>query len=408
MRRALLLLVWCAAAGAQSSSVEDLLFRARHAQFAQGDPKRALALYSVALQDKSLDAPRQAAIHLRMARCWADLGEDLRALGHLKPHIYDSGVDAGVKTRAAELREVIKTRLPRAAAGRTERQEEQTARQARLFKEQIALARTALQSENDLLAFYYVQSALKIDPQSEQARAMAAELENRLSGVMDIVREPLKVFRSLSEAQIRTVARRAEALLRKALVHARQEEINLAEAAFKDAITVIDSSEFALESDRLVSTRQRVVEHWRAFRKKQFGESRADPVLPEPVRRATPLADYLNHLQRVLDTVSAPEHEYRIVPVARRKVDSGSASVTSPRRFTLLTHVDSQWTPALFARLHLPRVVHPDSWRERGNFLETVGTMLVARNRPQVLDSLEKAVGRMERPDPNTFRTRFL
>ncbi|MHC4932569.1 MAG: hypothetical protein ACYTGV_10315, partial [Planctomycetota bacterium] len=386
MRSALLPLVLCAAAWAQSSTVEDLLFRARHAQFAQGDPKRALELYSVALQDKSLDAARQAAIHLRMARCWVDLGEDTRALGHLKPHIYDrDGVEVGVRIRAAELRDAITTRLPRTAPSAAERQEEQTARQERLFKEQLALARTALQNENDLLAFYYVQSALKIDPQSEQARAMAAELENRLSGVMDIVREPLKVFRSLSEAQIRTVARRAEALLRKALGHGRMREINLAEAAFRDAVTVIDSSEFASESDRLVSTRQRVVEHWRAFRRKQFGESRADPVLPEPVRRATPLADYLNHLQRVLDTVSAPEHEYRIIPVARRKTDARSAGVRSPDRFTLLTHIESRWTPAQFARLHLPRVIHPESWRERGNFLETVGTMLVARNRPGVL-----------------------
>jgi tetratricopeptide (TPR) repeat protein len=405
--RPVLLLALGAIAFAQST--DDLLFRARHAQIAQGDPQKALELYTKALRDKSLSAARQAKVHLRIAECWIELRDDERALGHLKKHTYEhEDVDLAVRARASRLRYEIEERLPGPAPPPSVPGEDQAAARARLVKKQLGLARTALEGRNDLTAFYFVQTALSIDPDHAEARALAAELENRLSGVMDIVRDPLKWFRTLNEARIRTVARHSAALLREALTQARKGEFNLAEDSFKRAVEVIDACEFAAESDRLAALRQRVVEHWRRVRADYLGEERADPDLPRARRRSTPMADYLNVLQRVLDLVSGPDREYRIVPIAGRRAPTGSAAVTSPDHLALFRHIESSWTPALFARRYLPLHVHPDSWREVGNFLEAAGTMLIAHNRPEVLDALQKEVRRIEKPGPPSMRTRFV
>ncbi|MGH7162031.1 MAG: hypothetical protein ACREID_01000, partial [Planctomycetota bacterium] len=100
--------------------------------------------------------------------------------------------------------------------------------------------------------------------------------------------------------------------------------------------------------------------------------------------------------------------EYRILPVSAPKPAARKGWQAKPDAYLLRRDLPSSWTPALFARHYLASRVHPESWAAAGNFLEAAGAMLVARNRPEVLDAVQTALERVERPSPEPLRTRFL
>lgn len=407
MRRAVL--VALLASLARAESVDEVLVRARHAQLVQGDLAAAIALYREALRDKSLEPARQAAVHLRLAACYHDSGRPEEAKGHLAMGIYErEGVPATVRLRAAALRERIKKSEPKRVERQPPPKEDPEAQRLERLRNAKQRARLFLRGGDLAQASYHVEAALELAPDDAEVRALAAELETRLSGVMDFLAAPLGFVSRWTASRTRAVAKEAESLLRRALIHASKGEITLAERYFGEAIGVIDACEFAADSDELDALRVRVHERWRSMRKRHFGEARADPVPRKRARRDTLVSDYLNHLQRMLDLVSSREREYRIVPVAARRPSKEKRGRVVPRRFALFDHLPSQWTPALFASLYLPLRVHPDSWHEKGNYLEAAGGLLITRNRPEALDSLQAAVKRIESPEIETIDVRFL
>jgi len=400
------LLLWCTA---QAGTADGLLLKARHAQYAEGDLPKAIALYRQALEDRSLTHEQQAAVHLRLATCYAQSAQAERALSHLSKHIYErDGVPAQVRRLAAELRDQVQEDVPKPARVATPAAEDPEAARARKLKARKQRARQHLRKDELAQASYYVQGALELAPDDPEVRALVAQLETRLSGVMEFVRDPLEFVRRWTLARTRAVAKEAEELLREAIRHATARRFNLAEESFRKAVDVIDACEFSDASDELVDIRQNILMRWRDLRDRELGARNADPVLPPRPRRITLVSEYLAQLQQMLDLVSAPEHEYRIVTVRVGRDTPGVRAHVAPRRYVLRRDIASKWNGARFARLYLPWRVQPESWLERGNFIEATGGMLVARNRTEVLDALQEAVRGIERPAAKTARHRFV
>lgn len=404
MRRGALLVILLAAAAARGG-VEDLLDKARHAQLVQADPDAAIKLYREALADKSLTAARQATVHLRIALCYVATQQPEKAKGHLAKHLFeDEGVPAAVRIRATELREKIREAEPKPAPKPAPRTEDQEKLQKTKLLEAKQRARRYLSTGDLAKASYHIQAALEIAPEDDGVQALAAELETRLSGVMDFLKEPLRFVSRWTASRTRAVASAAQSQLRKALAHADKREFNLARKFFREAVDTIDACELAADSDELIELRDAVIERWREL-PPAFGPRNVGPAT---TRRSSLVNEYLNHLQRMLDLVSSPEREYRIVRVRARRPGKETRLRVVPRRYSLFDHLPSRWTTAHFASLYLRRRVAPDSWKQPGNYLEDAGGMLITRNRPRVLDNLQKAVAGIEKPPIARLKGRFL
>lgn len=401
MRRAFVVLL---AAAALAGPADDLFFRARHAQQVQDNLPEAIRLYREALRDTSLSRERQAEIHLRIALCYKELKEYAEALGHLTPHMYE-GVPAPIARLAGETRRQTEELLPKARAT-APRPLDPGALRRELFAEHLRQARRFRDSGDEMRALWHIQWALKLDPDHAEARTLHAELETRLSGMAHFVRDPLEFVRTWTETRVTQVARTAEDHLQRAVGYAERRKFNLAIASFEQAVAVIDACEFGRDSDRLVVLRHRVVARWEALLRDHPGGNR--PEIPDTTRSNRLLGEFLNAMQSMLDVISAPDREYRIVPVRAPHGQIPTGWRRKPLDFVLLRDLPSSWSPADFAQLYLPRRVHAESWTQRGNYVEAVGGMLVARNRPEVLDALQEEIKRLEEPAGDPLRGRFL
>jgi len=393
------------AAAALAGPADDLLFRARHAQQVQDNLPEAIRLYREALGDTSLGRERQAEIHLRIALCYKELKEYRQALDHLTPHMF-AGVPSSIARLAGETRRQVEELLPKEAQTTDPRPVDQGALRRELLAEHLRQARRFRDSGDEMRALWHIQWALKLDPNHGEARALHVELETRLSGMARFVRDPLEFVRTWTETRVTQVARTAENHLQHAVEYAERKKFNLAVASFEQAVAVIDACEFGRDSDRLVVLRHRIVARWEALLRDQLGRSR--PEIPEATRSKRLLGEFLNSMQSMLDLISDPDREYRIFPVRAPRGQAASGWRRKPLDYVLLRDLASSWSPADFARLYLPRRVHADSWTQRGHYVEAVGGMLVARNRPQVLDALQEEIKRLEQPPGGPLRGRFL
>jgi tetratricopeptide (TPR) repeat protein len=407
MRRWAALLAILSAAGAETA--DEILFRARHAQIVEGDLALAIRLYGEALADAALPRERQAEAHLRLALCHEEARDYARADLHLLPELYaGTEVASDVRRLADETRLRVQAKLPRpASATEAPRRDPDETRRSRL-EEELRAARGFLESGDEAKALFHAMRALDLDPENAAAKEIDAELERRFTGVADFVRDPLRFVRKWTETRITQVATEAQAALARGVAHGDAKRWNLAEAAFREGLALIDGCEFGTDSDRLQELRIAVVTRWDAAHKAAYGRPLDPSAAAPPTRRATPLADYLNQLQKLLDLVSTREHEYRLVPVQPPPAPPPTGWQRAPEATSLLRELPSAWSPALFARLYLPLRVAPETWAQRGNFLEATGDILVVRHRPQVLDALIEEVKRMERPAPPTLPGRFL
>jgi len=392
----------------RADPAEDLLFRARHAEIVQGDLQGAIGLYKQALEDTALDAAHQAGVHLRIATCYERLGNYQEAAHHLLPRMFAAqGVPDRTRRLAADVLRRVEERTPKQAPPPP--RPDPAASRAALVRDHMAQARRFQESGNESRALYHVRRALELDPESGEARALRAELESRLSGTFRFVQNALSFLRRWSDARVASVSREADALLKEGLDHAARKHFNLAEGRFAEAIGLLDGCELLKDSDRLQELRQRIAFYWRRTREHYLGPKQADPRIPPATRRSTLVSDYLNHLQRMLSVVSGPDQEFRLLPVRTPRagpVESGRQ--VEPAGFELLRDTPSIWTASLFARGYLAARVAPASWAERGNFLDADPGMLVARNRPEVLNALQDELKRVEKPARHTMRARFL
>lgn len=407
---ALAVLALCAAAAAETG--EELYYRGLHAEKAQGDLRAARSLYTRALEDRGLSPSRQAELHLRLAICLEALEAPDDALGHLGEAIYAApGVPAATRRRADAVRNRILARRDRAAPApppESAPADEATAARARKAEDYLAEARRLRAEGDETGALLRVEMALFFDPSHADARALRQDLEARLSEATTFVRDALEVLRTWTEARTRVVLAQAQELLRRGDAHAARDELAPAEARYREAIERIDASGFAEESEELAQLRLVVRERWRAFRAEHYGPANVEPPVGDAPRRDTLRAEFLNHLQRMLNLVSTGDREYRILPVPVARPPPAKRWYRKPARFQLLQDLPSTWSSAEFARHFLAARVEPASWSEPGSFLESAGTMLVARNRTPVLDALERELAPVRAPERRAFRVRFL
>lgn len=393
------------AAGARAETTEEILFRARQAQLVEGDLDLAIRLYRQALDDTALPRARQAEAHLRLALCHEVLKDYSHADLHLVPAIYvGTDIPAEVRRLADEVRARVQANTPKPAPEPQPPRRDPRER----IEEELRSARGFLESGDAWRALLHAKSVLDLDPSNAAAREIDAEAERRLSGAADFIRDPLRFVRKWTETRITQVATDAQAALARGVAHADAKRWNLAEASFREALEEIDTCEFGTDSERLVDLRENVVARWEAAHRAAYGRPLDALAVAPPARPPTPLADYLNQLQKLLDLVSSGEHEYRLLPVQAPKTAAGGSWQRTPETMSLFRDLPSAWSPALFARLYLPLRVAPDSWAQRDNFLEPAGDMLVARHKPEVLDALLEEVKRMEQPSPATLPGRFL
>ena len=416
--RALILLALLAPAFAAESATERILLKARFTEQVKGDLEEARALYKRALlDDKSLDGARQAEIRVRIAHClvYGAPPRDKQALGYLAPEIYRGpGIPPDVRIEARRLRDTIDARRP--APTKTPPPTRDRDREiGRRVAGHLAEARRHLARNHLFLAFVGAHKALNLAPEDPDALALEAQIRTRLDRVAALLESPLAFLKSWSAAQVKTVARRARAHLHGALKAYRARDFPKGEREFLAAITEVDGCEFADASAELIELRETIYEQWRALREQHLGKQKADPHIPARPPRGTPAADYLAQLQRMLDFISSTEHEYRLIPVTPGRASTNARGQVRPRgqirpRGFILERgaVPSHWTLARFAHLYLPRHLDPRSWTMRGNFLDAAGAMLVARNRPEVLDRVQKEIKQLEAPATATMTCEFV
>jgi len=382
-----------------AAPVERILLQARHAEHVKGDYDAACRLYRKAVEDGSLDEPRQAEIRLRVARCYAELGNDERALDWLAPAIYERpAIPAATRREAEGLRNRIIARAPREAVEKRPKEDIAQEKRQRVA-ELLAEARRHLARNRIMLAYAAAQKALDLLPDDPDAKALDAQLQTRLSGVAAVLDSPLDFLRAWRDAQVKSVAERARRRMHAALGAYRVKSYARGEREFREAIALIDGCEFADGSTELLDLRETIRERWRAERLRHHGRDAAEPDIEPRAAGSTPAADYLRQLQRMLDVLSSPEHEYRLLPVAPHARGAAPRSQHKPGGMVLERDAaPTSWTLARFADAHLRRRVEPESWLRRGNFLDTAGEMLVARNRPGVLDRLQAAIKELEKP----------
>ncbi len=393
------------AALVRAETTEEVLFRARQAQLVQRDLDLAIRLYKQAIEDTALPRGRQAEAHLRLALCHEELEDWGRAELHLVPAIYvGAEVPADLRRLADEARRRVHAKTPKPAPEPPTPRRDPSAR----IDEELRAARGFLECGDAWRALLHAKAVLDLDPGNAAARDLDAEAERRLSGAADFIRDPLRFVRKWTETRIAQVATDAQAALAKGAAHADAKRWNLAEASFKEALAQIDACESGTDLERLTDLRTNVVARWDAVHRSAYGKPLDPEAVAPPARSPTPLADYLNQLQKLLDLVSSGEHEYRLLPVQAPRTAVGGGWQSAPEEMGLFRDLPSAWSPALFARLYLPLRVAPDTWAQRDNFLEPAGDMLVARHKPEVLDALLDEVKRMEQPSPATLPARFL
>ncbi|MEM8883456.1 MAG: hypothetical protein AAGD14_05275 [Planctomycetota bacterium] len=396
-------------ATALAGPVDRILMEARQAERVRGDMDGARRLYLRALEDKSVGRAQQAAIRVRIAHCLARMGETNKALGYLEPSIYaHAEIPDGTRREAERLRARLQPRAPadRPDTPRTGADEQEIERKVR---QHLADARRFLDRRQLVLAYASVKNALELAPSNADARALDAQIQTRLTGVAAVLESPLDFLRAWSDAQVKSVAREARGRMVAGLRAYRDGRYPVGEREFGAAIALIDGCEYADASTELLDLRETVRERWRSERERRLGPEKAEPTIPTRVSKVTPAADYLRQLQRMLDVLSSPEYEYRLVPVTPRARIGRTVTQRKPRGFVLeYDATPTAWTLADFALEHLRRTVDPDSWTRRGNFLDTAGEMLVARNRPAVLDRLERTLETLEQPVHATIPTDFL
>ncbi|MHC4953110.1 MAG: hypothetical protein ACYTGZ_04415 [Planctomycetota bacterium] len=408
------LLAWPLAAA--EPPVDQIILQARFAERVRGDLENARKLYKRALDDRSLtDKARQAELRVRIAYCYMHAGlrpdatSDKKALAYLAPSIYaPPEIPPRVRAEAEKLRGIIRDRQPKTAT-EPSKTRDNSAEVSRLVAEHLSEARRHLARNHLFYANGAVQKALALQPDNPDARALEGQIQTEILGFASFLESPLDFLKSWSEAHVKTVARGAREHVRTALAAYRAREFAKGEQAFSAAIAAIDACEFADASTELIELRETIRERWRALREHHFGKAKAEPKIAVRKARGTPAADYVKQLQRMLDFISSPDHEYRLLPVTPRRGAVAPRSQQPPRGFVLERGpAPSTWTLARFAHLYVPRHIERGTWTRLGNFLDTAGEMLVARNRPTVLDKVQKELRRLEAPKTPTLPTEFL
>jgi len=408
--RALLLAILLAggAARAQDEGVDDLLWRARHLQQVRGDLRGAIALYEQALP--RLDRAGQAEVRLRLAECHRERDPALALEELAQPFFARPEVPEDLRRMADTLRRAIAAERPPVAPEPIVDPARVARERARRVDEHLAQARALAKAGEVARAFFQVAQALALDPDHEEARRLEAELSRRLGGLTRFVKEQLELLRGWEDARVVLAARRVSDLLGEAMHHARSDRHNLADARFREALETIDASEFADESETLVTLRERVVELWTSARSRSGRPPPPVEPMPRTVGTRPRLREnLLDNLQEMLDRLSGPEGDERIFPVASPRGRAASRGwIAKPDGYQLGRDRASRIDPAAFARDWLRLRIEPASWDEPTHFLDVAGGMVLARNRPAILDAAAAQLEVLQSPAEPVLRARFV
>lgn len=404
------LLLLCFAPDASPQNAEDRILEGLRLEKVEGDLPGAIELYKSALQDRSLDAARQAEVRLRLAVCLWDLGEPRQAKPLAEAALNGDVLPPKLRRRAhALLKDIKRNAPPPASAGPSRPAFDPAEAQRKVAQELLAEARRLREQGDEAGALLQVRLALRLHSKNADAQALRLDLENRLSEETRFVNDVLEVLNAWTEAETKAVRQRAFEFFDQARRAGKRSRLNQAETLYQKAISAIDESEFGNESDDLVDLRHRIEASWRDLRSKHMGPEQADPPIEERTRRPGLRADFVNLLRRMLGFAAAGDQEYRILTI---RIGRASLRPRRPRgghRLHLLwNRIPSGWTPSSFASLLVPARVEPESWAEPGNLIEAHGSSLVVRNRPAVLRALQAQIRRIRNPDPQPLSVRLL
>jgi tetratricopeptide (TPR) repeat protein len=251
---ALLLVLALAPAGARAEDqADELLAQARRVQWTLGNHREAIALYDDVLNRPDLEPRDRAAALWGKAECHVALEEWPEAATAWTSIRSDARLPEDIRKRAAEaLAKRAEVERTEAAAREAQRSgaeqiaEQERRKQANLDR-LLDLASAAYQARRFDDAGQYVAQALEIDPESARAKELMERVLQEKPDRGEMVRSLLSYLELVSSESFQRVKLRLGELEEKGRSHQRARRFAEADLAFREAIALLDRSDFRAE-----------------------------------------------------------------------------------------------------------------------------------------------------------------
>ncbi len=226
-----------------------LLSRARDKEIDQRNYDQALALYRELLEQPELDAPVRGAALLGVGRCLQALSRLDEAEQVWEQISKDVSLPVDAREKAGEaLNELRVARTggdPEVAAAEEQRRRERE-RQARAT-ELVDEARRARDEGRYELAYQTCQEALEWDPKNGEASTLLTEIREAMPDRAQLLRTLMKFANTTRVQAFLRLKSRFEKLERTSRNHFKAEDYAQADETFREAIALIDRSEFFID-----------------------------------------------------------------------------------------------------------------------------------------------------------------
>jgi tetratricopeptide (TPR) repeat protein len=244
--------------GAEDVEVEKLLAEAQLQRRTMSDPESALAIYRQILANEELDPRVRGEALWGEADCLAATGRWSDAEATWTAILGDTRVPADVKARAEQAR---KARLEAVSTQPPDPNEETTGAQALAEREArrraetddaLARARAAFHARKFEEARDAVTTALKLDPENAEAERLFALIEQEAPDRGELLRSMLRFFETVRSESFQRLKNRVRQIEGAGQRAHRAGDHAAADLAFREAVALIDRSEFrdALDAER--------------------------------------------------------------------------------------------------------------------------------------------------------------
>lgn len=320
-----------------------LLSRARDKEIDQRNYDQALALYQELLEQPELEAAVRAAALLGVGRCLQALTRLDEAEAIWLQIAEDASLPVDAREKAGEaLNELRVARTggdPVVAAAEEQRRRERE-REARAT-ELVDQARRARDEGHYELAFQTCQEALEWDPKNVEASALLTEIREAMPDRAQLLRTLMKFANTTRVQAFLRLKSRFEKLERAGRNHYKAENYAQADEVFREAIALIDASEFHVD---LHDEREHSVQ-WLRRTIEKAGEKgirlAAVPTHPDPTAVAPSFRRRFYDLLSEVFTARSGEEDplvlYAMLPshVPPGSADQGLATRGFPRGITI-------------------------------------------------------------------------
>jgi len=222
------------------------LSRARDKEIDERDFSQALTMYRDLLQEPALDAPVRGAALLGAGRCLRALDRLDEAERTFTEITQDASLPVDARDRATEALNELKAERTRGdpeAARREDQRRLERERQARAL-ELIEQSRRARDEGRFELAYQLCQDALEWDPKNPDASALLREIREAMPDRAELLRTMMKFANTTRVQAFLRLKSQFERLEREGRNHFKAEDYASADATFREALALIDGSEF--------------------------------------------------------------------------------------------------------------------------------------------------------------------